>query len=549
MSLYEVNVGRQSSGFAYMGRCIMLSLDIGMHIKWEPDDVVTAEELKVRHITFWSGFGLHTAWSLFVGRIPLITKEAIVIPEPYFPNQSAVWTPYTDKQMGSPEVDPEQDLELLQYFISLSMIVHDTLHAFYSPRERFTAAKLLGFHARFEEWFSLLPERLKVTERATGVTAPIIILNLYYHSCVIHLFRPLIAKELVISQIVPRTVCTQHAYTSSGLVRLYRIKYGSHFRHIFLPITHTLMTALLVYTVNPPGEKRNEYLTEGVRDLWIMAKTHAWAMTCYQTLCSLAKLNNRTLPSVENLDNLTPSSQPKANTPTGLMGSNADIKGGSFSHELPSRMASTDNLAPVSAAEAFSPSSTSASGTYSTAVSTSYPSTPSKAAYPQAPSPQTHHQPYIQGSNGQDGLFWSPNPAETMPIQFGQAPKLPQDMRGLVDGGMDTYYPLGFKEPTEVWTEEMVVTTLPLDWEFRPKSIAGEMSQDYLAPGDHDYLHSDEPQTDSMGDISMTGSQDTTSDHMHPLGRNQSTTNHERQDSGEIWSNDMTQTTPWNTQK
>jgi hypothetical protein len=62
MSMREPSTGRESSGFGYIGRCMRMCIELGMHLNSSAGPAVdlTKSEIEVRKVTFWGCFTLDT---------------------------------------------------------------------------------------------------------------------------------------------------------------------------------------------------------------------------------------------------------------------------------------------------------------------------------------------------------------------------------------------------------------------------------------------------------------------------------------------------------
>lgn len=58
MAMREPSTARDSSGFGYMGRCIRMCVELGLHLKHDASSVLglTPSEIEVRKVTFWGCF-------------------------------------------------------------------------------------------------------------------------------------------------------------------------------------------------------------------------------------------------------------------------------------------------------------------------------------------------------------------------------------------------------------------------------------------------------------------------------------------------------------
>lgn len=62
MAMREPSTGRESTGFRYMGRCMRMCIELGLHLKNNASPVLnlTPSEVEVRKVTFWGCFTMDT---------------------------------------------------------------------------------------------------------------------------------------------------------------------------------------------------------------------------------------------------------------------------------------------------------------------------------------------------------------------------------------------------------------------------------------------------------------------------------------------------------
>jgi hypothetical protein len=62
MAIREPSMGRDSSGFMYIGRCMRMAVELGLHLNTtaSPTLQLTASEIEVRKVTFWGCFVVDT---------------------------------------------------------------------------------------------------------------------------------------------------------------------------------------------------------------------------------------------------------------------------------------------------------------------------------------------------------------------------------------------------------------------------------------------------------------------------------------------------------
>jgi len=72
--------------------------------------------------------------------------------------------------------------------------------------------------------------------------------SIYYHNCIIHLFRPFLRVFFVQNTKPPREICTEAAITVSELMKLYSRTYSM--RRAYFVIVHSSMSAVIIHLVN-----------------------------------------------------------------------------------------------------------------------------------------------------------------------------------------------------------------------------------------------------------------------------------------------------------
>lgn len=62
MAMREPSAGRDSSGFMFIGRCMRMAVEMGLHLNnsASPDLQLTPSEIEVRKVTFWGCFTVDT---------------------------------------------------------------------------------------------------------------------------------------------------------------------------------------------------------------------------------------------------------------------------------------------------------------------------------------------------------------------------------------------------------------------------------------------------------------------------------------------------------
>jgi hypothetical protein len=149
MALREPSTGRDSSGFMYMGMCMRMAIELGLHLNNEASQALrlTEEEIQVRKITFWGSFTLDTVWSICIGRISQLPRAAITLDKPA-----------PDKDSGN---RAPVNHSFLEHFSILSELINDNNYMFFAPKERFTSRRLLNCYHKYLAWYKDLPSQLR----------------------------------------------------------------------------------------------------------------------------------------------------------------------------------------------------------------------------------------------------------------------------------------------------------------------------------------------------------------------------------------------------
>lgn len=297
MGLRQASCGRDSSGFQYAGRCIRMLIELGLHLSFaSASDMISSTELEVRRITFWGCFINDTTWSICIGRIAQLPRTAIRLdlPNVIEQHEQKPWMPYTDYGvMNIPGTEqPTLATTLMRAMSSLSEIVNDTVFMFYAPRERFTSKKLLDFYARYTRWFNNLPDKLGLRDDSTP---QVLLLHAYYHTVVLHLFRPFLKVDLANSKISPRDICTSCASTGSSIFGTYRQLYG--LRRVPLTATHILLSTSIIHLLDLPNASSAQDLFLSVTCLRGISANHAFAVRSLHIIMALSRKWNIHLPS------------------------------------------------------------------------------------------------------------------------------------------------------------------------------------------------------------------------------------------------------------
>ncbi|KAF2004919.1 hypothetical protein P154DRAFT_425585 [Amniculicola lignicola CBS 123094] len=278
MAMREPSAGRDSSGFMYMGRCMRMAVELGLHLNNSaaPKHHLTPSEIEVRKVTFWGCFVVDTVWSVCIGRISQLPRAAITVDKPILTE--------SPQQQGAATTRM-----FLQEFSTLSELVNDNNFMFFAPKERFTSRRLLDMYHNYVNWHKHLPSSLLIQQ---GAEAPpphcLICRSMLYHTIVLHLFRPLLKVDILQSEIRPRDLCIESANKVSELLRLYRHSYT--LRACQLVLTHILLSICIVHLIYSRDYKQSqENLVEGLRALEDMSVCHYYGARSFKIVHALAK--------------------------------------------------------------------------------------------------------------------------------------------------------------------------------------------------------------------------------------------------------------------
>ena len=117
---------------------------------------------------------------------------------------------------------------------------------------------------------------------------------MYYYTVVLHLFRPFLKVDLANSKVSPREICTSCADSIDSLLSTYRRIYG--LRRATLLMSHVLLSSSIINLLNIPSASSTRNLVQGVTSFREVSTAHAFAMRALDTVMTLAKQWNITLP-------------------------------------------------------------------------------------------------------------------------------------------------------------------------------------------------------------------------------------------------------------
>lgn len=117
----------------------------------------------------------------------------------------------------------------------------------------------------------------------------------YYHTMILHLFRPFLKVDLTNSKISPRDICTSCARNVGSLIGTYRQIYG--LRRVPLIATHILLSTSIIHLLNLPNPSSGQDLTLSITCLREISANHRCAIRSLHIVMALSQQWNVHLPS------------------------------------------------------------------------------------------------------------------------------------------------------------------------------------------------------------------------------------------------------------
>ena len=106
-----------------------------------------------------------------MGRLPHFSRAARLVAKPEIIDmvESSEWLPYMDE--GVPDTisanQPSNVRSVYKCFCELSELVHQSLYTLYAPGSRLTSNELVASYTRYLNWYSSLPEALRLGHNFT----------------------------------------------------------------------------------------------------------------------------------------------------------------------------------------------------------------------------------------------------------------------------------------------------------------------------------------------------------------------------------------------
>ncbi|KAI8934466.1 hypothetical protein NX059_009194 [Plenodomus lindquistii] len=288
MAMREPSTGRESTGFRYMGRCIRMCVELGLHLhnNASPALNLTASEIEVRKVTFWGCFTVDTVSSVCVGRIAQLPRAAITLEKPLLEEATSLSEP----SMGAARM-PQRGITtsmFLQELASLSELVNDNNYLYFAPQRRLTGTQAQNCYEKYQAWYKQLPAALSLDGKGGQPEPHILVLHMLYFTVIVHLFRPLLKVDLIHSDIRPRDICIEAANTVSKIVNIYRTYYDFRVAHLVIPhVLLTVCTVHLLYSKDNELSRRN--LVDGLRGLEDIHMCHYFGARSFRIIHALSQ--------------------------------------------------------------------------------------------------------------------------------------------------------------------------------------------------------------------------------------------------------------------
>ncbi len=119
---------------------------------------------------------------------------------------------------------------------------------------------------------------------------------MYYHTVVLHLFRPFLKLSFTHSNISPREICVECADSAAGLVAAYRRLYG--LRRVPILLTHIILTSSIIHLLQLPNTSAALHLAQSLTSLRETTLNHGFSIRLFRIIVALAKRWNIQLPAV-----------------------------------------------------------------------------------------------------------------------------------------------------------------------------------------------------------------------------------------------------------
>ena len=109
---------------------------------------------------------------------------------------------------------------------------------------------------------------------------------MFYHTVVLHLFRPFLKVDLTNSKVSPRGICTSCASSIASLVSMYRQMYGLRRSPLLIP--HVILSSSIIHLLNLPNPLSARDLANSITAFREMDANHAFATRAIHVVTALA---------------------------------------------------------------------------------------------------------------------------------------------------------------------------------------------------------------------------------------------------------------------
>ena len=112
-------------------------------------------------------------------------------------------------------------------------------------------------------------------------------ISMYYHTVVLHLFRPFLKVDPADPLIAAQEICMECADKATGLLATYRQVYG--LRRIPTVAVHIALTSSIIHLLHLPSASAAHHLAQNITSLREMALNHAFSTPSLRNIMALAE--------------------------------------------------------------------------------------------------------------------------------------------------------------------------------------------------------------------------------------------------------------------
>ncbi|KAK7562700.1 fungal-specific transcription factor domain-containing protein [Phyllosticta paracitricarpa] len=289
MSLREISMGRDSSGFRYIRQSMTMIIEMGLHLSVSSEQSLSQDQTEIdeRSYVFWGCYALDVAWALCTGRTPSIPNFAMTIEKEGLKsgNEDPSWEQYIQSPRR-PVAPVSQTPEILYHLTGFYEITSGMLSIIFARGEQLTSETVLHCYAKFQSWYHRLPTKLQAEYLVSAETLlnlpSILLLNMIYHNCIFLLFRLATDLSFVDFDIRPWEMCRKSACNITQLMRIFR--QTCSVKCCPPLVIHILFWSSVQHLEDTPDPQATQGLLEGIQDLEAMAETHPFAAQCVKII-------------------------------------------------------------------------------------------------------------------------------------------------------------------------------------------------------------------------------------------------------------------------